>query len=347
MTDKEQVNSGDWNIPDSQIPEFDIDTRKRLIDHEVIEFGHLLQMQFDQHAVTSDKFEETWQTLIPSVEVLDRKASQSGLLGLKAGVRGHNIALPMVEMDFGRGKMTIAPMSDAERQEELVKSSLDTDEICGPFSGYSLRFRRNLEMPDTYTPQLVYQISLREIGRQHAFVMPVATGDVGISKLFFEADERLDTRKDILERLFSAVSEHGDKADKINRTLAEAEWFDDKVLCRVGYDADKLVGQLQGDERQHTEDALCELIENYIDFSLRSDVMGDGPMLLSLDTTTQPIKYLEGLQEIQSGSMSIEFFDWPVKVAGGSARSRRRCCLTVDQGDTLTVVPLVKVRRFN
>lgn len=213
MTDKEGIANIRWEEDNPDEPEFDIDLRTRIVDHPVFDAGHALQWQLEKTVVTGSQFEEALEQAMPYVEALNTQVSQEGLLGIRAGVRGRDIVLPEIEMDFARGVMTIQPLSDAARADELAKTFLDTDAIRGHFAGYSLRFRKNPELPDAYIPQLIYQISLRELGRQHAYVMPLATGDVGVSELFFEADERLDARREILERLFACVGDHGIVAD--------------------------------------------------------------------------------------------------------------------------------------
>ncbi len=344
MADKER-NGNDDEMLDMQ-PEFDIDFRPRLIDHDIIDAGHTLQFDLDKIIVTPEQFDAVWERVAPSIELLDGGAAKAGLQGLKAGVRGRNISLPHINTDFSTGVVMIEPMTGKPLQNVLAERSTDTDEIRGRFAGYSLRFRRNLELPNTYIPQLVYQISMKQVGRQHSYIMPMANGDVGISDLFFEADERIDKRKEILERLFSIVGSHGALANNVNYDLASADFFDSEVLRKVGATADTLVHLFERGDQKTVEDIVCELIENYIDISLRNLVVTRDLMRIPLDATTQPVEYIDDVYESRVSPSSIDFFDWPTQNNDGKSSSQRRCCLVSEDGNTLMVMPLVGVERF-
>lgn len=346
MTDQERINHGDYDMPDTQLPEFDIDLRQRLVDHEIIDRGHTLQFDLDKLVITPDKFDEVWEKVARSIEILDNEAAKAGLQGLKAGVRGYNISLPHIDTDFANGTMLIGPMSGEALRDELAKQSTEANEIRGRFAGYSLRFRRNQELPGTYIPQLVYQISMKQVVRQCGYMMPMANGDVGISQLFFEADERIDFRKDILERLFSMAGEYGPQVSDVNHTLASADFFDAEVLRKVGVASDELVCLFAETSQKSIEDTLCELIENYIDISLRNFVVAESPMRQRLGSTIQPIEYTEGPYESRVSPSGVEFFDWPNQGIDGTFGSIRRCCLVSEQDNVLIVMPLGSIERF-
>lgn len=251
MTSRENAANIRWEEEDpSELPEFDVDLREKIIDHEVIDQGHQLQFTLDRTIVTPDMFEETIERVTPAIEALNRGLSEARIQGLPAGVRGPNCILPEVIKDFEHKAIIIQPMGDAEQRAKLAKTSVDTDTIRSPFVGYGLRFRRNPELPGTFIPQLVYQLSLRERNSYSAYIMPMATGDVGISKLFFELDERRDARKEILKHLFDAVGEHGDIADRINRSFVETERYTSDFLRAVGREIDGLINLLHGAQQR-------------------------------------------------------------------------------------------------
>lgn len=103
---------------------------------------------------------------------------------------------------------------------------------------------------------------------------------------------------------------------------------------------------MHGKERQQAEDALADLISNYIVLPLTTSVTASKIVRVPLDVTTRIYEYIEDMQTLDAAPTSIDFIDLPVRHTDGTVGSRRACSLIFDQQDHMIVMPLVKVERF-
>lgn len=266
--------------------EYDEDLRDRLSLAPVFERATLFQMEFVQTRLHKEDFIAAWNAAQDTINSLDADATAQGVMGKHATLQGEGILVPKFEIDFATSVSLVSLMNEEDRHEFLFKNYLSSDMHKGKFQGFSLRFKKANDEPESYIPVLSYQVSAGSTYGPHLHINLFATGDVGTTQLNFEQDDRRDGIHDTLKELLEVCDAQAEAVNRINVSLASSENIDASCLRHVGYHAEKLISSLPDKKRKRAEDLLSDLLMLYIG---RTDTQIVATKKYSLSNSTKDI----------------------------------------------------------
>ncbi len=323
------------------------DFRGRSSASVVFENAQRFQAEYLSTRLREEDLISAWNGSQEFLSSLDVLASQEGVIGQVASLRGRGIELPKFETDLAGGVGLISLLDTTTIDEQSLEKYYRADEVQGMFSGFTVRLIKEDE--NVYVPKLAYQVSFSTIDTPHAHVTMYATGIVGEAELVFEADEKKEVMAPLLEKLFDLCPERADSISLIAMALAGKEAYDASAIRHIAYHSEKILNTIKDADKSITaEDVLIELLASHVkagdsafiktpSFSLSPENHDTGPQYW----------YDEDLYSLNGTFLGFVVLPEPVFKEGEvTYRDRRQLCAALAHDSRYIYTPLSRAQEF-
>jgi len=332
----------------SEAETYNEDLRGRLASSPVFELATRSQRDFQTTIFNREQLAGAWVAVHSDIiTVLNKSALDQGVMHENVTLRGEGIRVPKFDVDFA-ANVALLSLIDKEKQQSLsFEAYLNQDEHKGKFAGFTLHFVET-DNEEEFVPVLAYRVSMQPTHSPHSHIALFSTGDVGITELHFDRDERLEGAVEPLNTLFEKCLDKADSINRINVTLAGTEKYDASIMRHVGYHAEKVVKDAIEPNRSVIENALADLISNYVDNNSIYEIRAKKVSLLNNDDKTITLyESDEGKIIIKNKYLDIVFRDYEVPVNGEIVRKDKRSInIAFAADEDIAYIPLLELDSF-
>ena len=323
------------------------DFRQRFDSAPVFEDATNFQRELQATRLTKEDFLPCWASVRATIEALDSTASQQGIMYENVSLKGEGIRTPKLDMDLATN-IALMSLVDKEKQRELaLHKYLQQDEYRGKFFGFTMYFSET-EDENVFVPVLAYRVSMQMIHSPNAEITLFTTGDVGTTQLHFNNDERLEGSLGLLNKLFELCPSESKSINLISMALAGPKPYDASLIRHVGYHAEKIVLGIDPQKRFIVENALIDLITNYLD--KESSYKIESTKLTLLKTSDAKLTLHESEKadnRIKNKYIDVVFRDQEMNVDGEmKTKNRRTIQLAFPAQGDIAFVSLTKLHLF-
>lgn len=329
-----------------EISEYNEDFRDRHATAAVFEKAQTFQTEFLATRLNKEDLVQAWNGAQEFIGILDKQASEEGLMGEMATLKGTGIDLPKFETELSAAVSLISLSDSSTIDEKSLDKYYSADEVKGLFSGFTLRFIGVGD--DVFIPKLACQVATSVVDTPNAHVNLYATGIIGQTRLSFDADEKKDRIAPLLEKLFILCGEQAKSLNLINTALASNEKYDASIIRHVAYHSEKMLNFTGEDNKTLAEDELIDLLTHYIGVGDSVFIKTPAFSLSAKDTTTGAEYYEDNdLYSLQGRTSGLIFMYHPIIKDGVvTFRDMRKLHLVLEHDGRNIYTPLTQVQEF-